>query len=391
MFKKSKKITAAELLTEEAISESQIVQFSEDGKIDDHEVQMAQNLYSFLSNSSERLSNSDKEQIRNKISRSVKTVALRRELLRWSVAATILFVSVLTSVLYFGTDPTSEIVNFAQSTPDIKVKAEKNTRIILHNGEEVTISKTQSQIRYDAKGENILIDSEQKIVQKMIDTKAIFNTVLVPFGKRTQITLSEGTKVWLNSGSKLVYPAHFAESRREVYIEGEAVFEVTHLKEQPFIVRTKGYDIKVLGTVFNVSAYSDDHVSRIILEHGKIELVSGGGSLLSHKKFEISPGTMAVFDCTEKTFEQQQVNPQKYLSWREGYLIFESEKLENIVKKLSRYYNIEMVVADNNLKCEKFSGYLDLKNSPEEVLSVICETTALSFSIVQNKIIINPK
>ena len=208
---------------------------------------------------------------------------------------------------------------------------------------------------------------------------------------RTQITLSEGTKIWLNSGSKLIFPAVFAQNKREVFIEGEAVFDVTHMKDKPFVVSTKDYSIKVLGTVFNVSVYSDDKYSRIVLEKGKIELICSKTSIFAQEKLEISPGSMAVFDRNQKTFEQQQVNPQKYLSWREGYLIFNSEKLENILKKLGRYYNIEMIISDNQLKNETFSGYLDLKNSPEEVLAVINETTSFSFSNDHGRIIINPK
>ncbi len=389
MERKLQKLRAEELLTEENFSTDFLSGQARDGIVDENENRIAQEIYSFLHTSSEGLSDSDKEQTKIKIRSSVRNLSRKRELLRWSVAATILFAAVLTSVEYFSNRSVPGIISFAQSITDIK--AEKNTRIILQNGEEVTISKTQSQIRYDTKGENIVIDSEQKIVQKMNDTKAIFNTVLVPYGKRTQITLSEGTKVWLNSGSKLVYPALFSGNRREVYIEGEAVFDVTHMQDKPFVVSTKGYDIKVLGTVFNVSAYSDDNFSRTVLEQGKIELIYRGTTFLSQERLEISPGTMAIFDCTQKTFEQQQVNPRKYLSWREGYLIFESEKLENIVKKLGRYYNMELVVSDNHLKNETFSGYLDLKNSPEEVLSIIGETTSFSFSINEDKIFINPK
>ena len=320
MERKLQKLRAEELLTEENFSTDFLSGQARDGIVDENENRIAQEIYSFLHTSSEGLSDSDKEQTKIKIRSSVRNLSRKRELLRWSVAATILFAAVLTSVEYFSNRSVPGIISFAQSITDIK--AEKNTRIILQNGEEVTISKTQSQIRYDTKGENIVIDSEQKIVQKMNDTKAIFNTVLVPYGKRTQITLSEGTKVWLNSGSKLVYPALFSGNRREVYIEGEAVFDVTHMQDKPFVVSTKGYDIKVLGTVFNVSAYSDDNFSRTVLEQGKIELIYRGTTFLSQERLEISPGTMAIFDCTQKTFEQQQVNPRKYLSWREGYLIF---------------------------------------------------------------------
>ena len=106
---------------------------------------------------------------------------------------------------------------------------------------------------------------------------------------------------------------------------------------------------------------------------------------------EINPGTMAVYDRNHKTFEERKVNTRKYLSWRDGYLVFNSEKLETILIKLGRYYNIEMVITNDQLKAETFSGLLDLRNSPEEVLAIINETTSLSFSISNGKIFINPK
>ena len=296
--------------------------------------------------------------------------------------------AVLTSVIY-NLNTSSEIITFAQKIE--KTKAGNSTRIILQNGEEIQVDKTQSQINYDSKGENITINSDQKITQKIQDKTSDYNTIIVPYGKRSQITLPEGTKVWLNSGSKMVYPAVFAQNKREVYIDGEAIFEVTHMASKPFVVSTREFEINVLGTVFDVSAYSDDKYSSTVLERGKIELFCRGTSLLSRKKQILLPGTMAVFDPDQHQFEQQKVNPQKYLSWREGYLILNSEKLENILKKLARYYNIEMVITDNKLKNETFSGYLDLKNSPEEVLSIINETNSLSYTVNSEKIFINPK
>ncbi len=388
MLKKTK-LRAEDLLAEENFSEELLLQNAKEGNIDENEILIARKIYSFLHNSSDSLTDTEKEQTKNQIRTSVRRLSMKRYHLIWSVAATILLAAIVTYVGYFWINSKPEIVNFAQTQPQIK--AENNTRIILQNGEEVQIDKTQSQIRYDAKGENILIDSEQKVVQKTGDTKEVFNTVIVPYGKRTQITLAEGTKVWLNSGSKLVYPAVFVGNKREVYIEGEAVFDVVYQKEKPFVVSTKDFDIKVLGTVFNICAYADDQYSSAVLEQGKIELICGGSSILFREKLEILPGTMAVFDRKQKTIEQKPVNTQKYLSWRAGYLIFNSEKLENILRKLGRYYNIEMVVNDNNLKNETFSGYLEMKNTPEEVLMVINETTLFSFTTEQGKMIINPK
>ena len=383
------KIRAEELLAKENFSEELISQNANDVAADENENRIARNMYSFLRSSVESLTILEKEQTKNRIRFSVRNLSRKRLLVRLAIAASILLVAILTSVGYFRMNSDMEIANFAETLNHIK--AENNTRILLQNGEEVQIDKTQSQIKYDAKGENILINSEKKVVQKIDKVKAVYNTVIVPYGKRAQITLSEGTKVWLNSGSKLVFPAVFAQNKREVFIEGEAIFDVTHMKDKPFVVSTNDFGIKVLGTVFNVSVYSDDKYSRIVLEKGKIELIGRETSIFAQEKLEISPGTMAIFDRNQKTFEQEQVNPQKYLSWREGYLIFNSEKLESILKKLGRYYNIEMIISDNQLKYETFSGYLDLKSSPEEVLAVINETTSFSFSNNQGRIIINPK
>jgi len=388
-MEKKSKIRAEELLAAENFSDELLFQNEKGGNVDKNETRIVRKIYSFLRNSNAELTHSEKEKTKNQIRFSIRKLTIRRLMVRWSVAATLLMAAVLTSIVYYRINSTTEIVQFAKTLD--KIKAGNSTRIILRNGEEVQIDKKVSQIKYDVKGENIVIDSEQKIVQKMNDKIAVYNTVIVPNGKRTQITLSEGTKVWLNSGSKLVYPAIFAENKREVYIDGEAVFDVTHMSDRPFIVSTKDFDIKVLGTVFNVSAYSDDENSSAVLEHGKIELVYVGASILSKEKIVICPGTMAVFDHNQKTFAQQKVNPQKYLSWREGYLTLNSEKLSDILRKLSRYYNIEMVIMDESLKNQTFSGNLDLKNSPEEVLSVINESTSLSFSTDHEKIFIYPK
>ena len=388
MFRRSK-TRAEDILAKEDFTEEYLSQNLNDGIIGENESRIAQKLYVFLRSAGRGMSNSDKEQTKNQIRSSVRKFYFRKQLVRWSVAASILLAAIFTSIGYFRINSNTEIVHFAQNLSDIKV--ENSTRIILQNGEEVRIEKKLSQIKYDEKGENILIDSDQNIVQKTDNTNSAFNTVIVPYGKRTQITLSEGTIIWLNSGSKLIYPVVFAKNKREVYIEGEAVFDVKHMNDKPFVVSTKDFDIKVLGTVFNVSAYSDDKNSSAVLAQGKIELSYTGASILSKEKLEISPGSMAIFDHNQRTFEKKQVNPQMFLSWRDGYLTLNREKLENILKKLSRYYNIEMVITDNQLKNETFSGFLDLKNSSEEVLSVINETTPLNYSIDHEKIFINPK
>ena len=389
MLKNSRK-RVEDILAEENYSEELLSPNGINETIDKNEMGMANEIYSFLNSQGTNLANSEKEQIKNKIKHSIKQLSFKRRIIRWSIAAAVLICAIFTSISYYGANNATDILRYAQTLKHITTG--NKTQLILQNGQLVEIGSKQSQISYNNKGVKIVIDSKQEVIQKgTTDIEKIFNTLIVPFGKRAQITLSEGTKIWVNSGSKLVYPTSFAENKREIYLEGEAIFDIVHMDDKPFIVRTKDFDIKDIGTIFNVSVYSDDPFSSTMLEQGKIELIYPGKSFLSHETLDITPGTLAVFDHIQRNFKQSKVNPAKYTSWREGYLIFESEKLENILTKLGRYYNMEMVITDTQLKNEKFSGLLDLKNSPEEVLAIINETTSLSYTINHNKIFINPK
>lgn len=389
-MKKEKKINPEDLLIEDKISKERFTRLLDQGEdIDNNEIQIAQRIYSFLSSSPGSFPIAEKNRTKNQIRVSVRKLKLVQQIKRWSVAAAVLIICCVAGVWYFQLNPKPEIIDFAQTV--IESKPGSDTRLVLHDGQEVRISKEHSQIIYTQNGENITIGADQKVDQKIPDQKTAFNTVIVPYGKRTQISLSDGTKVWLNSGSKLIYPAVFTENKREVYIDGEAVFEVSPSEKKPFQVITHDFNIKVLGTVFNVSAYTDDQYSSAVLEKGKVELHYRGASRLSNGKLVISPGTRAVFDPEQKSFQQQRVNPANFMSWREGFLIFESEKLSVILKKMGRYYNVEVLIQSEQLGNETFSGNLDLKNTPEEVLKVIAETTPFIYSYENENLVITPK
>jgi len=278
----------------------------------------------------------------------------------------------------------SELVETLQiSEPD------SATQLILQDGSQVLIAEEESKIVYDQKGENIVIDSVKNITQNVEEKKPAFNTLVVPYGKRTQITLADGSKVWLNSGTKLVYPATITAGKREVYVDGEAIFDVTHMDGKPFYVKTKDFEIKVLGTVFNVSTYREDENTSAVLAEGKIEITSNNNTLLRSEKKTISPGTRVVFDKQNETFQTYQVNTDNFLSWRDGYLILEKEQLKNILKKISRYYNVEIDLQNPQIGEETFSGNLNLRKTPEEVLDIIAETTSINITKENSKLIIN--
>lgn len=261
-----------------------------------------------------------------------------------------------------------------------------NTRIVLSGEKEIQIESQESKIEYSGSGTEIRIDASQKLEQQVSGAND-FNTILVPFGKRSRITLSDNSVVWLNSGSKLIYPARFADEKREVYLDGEAMFEVSHDEKHPFFVLTRNLDVQVLGTVFNLCAYSDENTVSTVLESGSVELRYDNRVLLGAKKEMMVPGMLAVYNPLEESITQTKVNTRDYTSWKDGFVVLDKNSLGSIAKRLSRYYNVSIVFEDPKLSKETFSGYLDLKNSAVQVLEIISEI--VDIEIVQKEQLIS--
>src|SRR5690606_32526777 len=171
----------------------------------------------------------------------------------------------------------------------------KNIQLILNNKQGIEIADSNSTISYSNSGDEVTIGTSQSITQD--HNNSVFNTLIVPYGKRSEISLSDGSKVWLNSGSKLIFPATFEGKNRIVYLEGEGIFKVTHNKSQPFIVKTGNHNIEVLGTLFNVTNYTDENTVSTVLKSGSVQLNFKSNSFLnSDGSIKITPGTLAVYN-----------------------------------------------------------------------------------------------
>ncbi len=382
-FNKAENILADESLFEKLKSGESAEALSQNKK----EALFAKKMYKAIKNNSTKLSDNEKSLLKRSIKASVKTYRARRILFSVSAVAAVVIALVLTSVLYMQDFTPSGIGEYAENAGRVPISG--NTLLILQDAKEVQIDTKESRIEYLNEGGKIKIDTDKEIDQVVDEKEVAYNTIIVPYGKRTQVTLSDNSKIWLNSGSKLVFPATFSSSRREVFLEGEALFEIAHNANQPFYVLVRDIEIKVLGTVFNVSAYNDDKYTSTVLENGSIELKYKSNALLRHSRLQITPGTLAIYDPVKKVIQQQKVDTKYYTSWREGIFIFESEPLENITKKLSRYYNVKITIKDRQLSKETFSGSLDLKNSAMQVLQVIGETSDFKLTEVEGEIIIN--
>ncbi|MBL7965949.1 MAG: FecR domain-containing protein [Prolixibacteraceae bacterium] len=375
---------AEDILTDENLVEELKQDEILSGKATEKELVLARQIAKAVNHEKVQLGAKQKAKLGQRVSDSIETYKRRKLIVKFSYAAVLILI-VGISVL-FRSYSDSDIRRFALKNNFGPVSG--NTRLFLSGEKEVQINSNESKIEYQGEGNEVRIDATQDIRQNVDNDETVMNTVIVPYGKRAQITLADNSKIWLNSGSKLIYPARFASDKREVYLEGEAIFEVSHNKKHPFIVITSGLDVKVLGTVFNVSSYRDDQTTSTILESGSVELSYKSNSVFGRSKELMVPGMLAIYDPQNGNVSQSKVNTRHYTSWREGYFVFEKQPLGGILKKISRYYNVSVRLSDEELGKETFSGNLDLKNSPDQVLKIIAELINAKVENIDNQIVI---
>lgn len=360
---------AEDILSDDSLSESLINGEIQQNEFQEEELFLAGRIHQTVSANRILFGSDQKNLLDQRIIDSINRSKRNRTFAWIGSAASILVIIGLT--LFFQINNQSDISNFA-ATISVKPDTEY-TQLMLSKEKIVQISAQESKIAYSGNGKQVNIEAQEKVEQAIDADVVSYNTVIVPYGKRTQITLSDNSTIWLNSGSKLIYPVRFADNKREVFLDGEAVFEVTPDKTQPFHVVTRDMEIKVLGTVFDLCAYTDDSTVNTVLERGSVELNYKRGSLFGSTKEKMVPGMLAVYDLADETLVQKNVNTKDYTSWRYGYLVMEKKSLGSIAKKLSRYYNVSIEIESPELADETFSGYLDLRNSATQVLSLISE------------------
>lgn len=334
------------------------------------------------------LTQEEKDTLKKRITHSI--FSYKRKLrIRYAIAASlILFLSIGLFLHYNESSIPTPIDNeeYTSILQNLSADTLKNVTLVLNENQNIDIKDENSSISYSSTGEKIKIGNSQIVDD---NTSVAMNTLIVPYGKRTKVQLSDGSIVWLNSGSKLAYPASFNTNKRKVYLEGEAIFEVAHDKSHPFLVIAKDFEIEVLGTVFNVSNYADDPSINTVLKNGSVKIQYKGNSI-NDQSLIIKPGTLASYSKDSRNISTVAVDVDKYFSWRDGIIIFKNDDLKNIMKQLSRYYNASIEIKNKQLENQTFSGSLDLKETVEQVLNVIKETSGFKFEkTTNNQFIIN--
>lgn len=309
----------------------------------------------------------------------------RKRKIRIARYAALFMLPILGSGLYFLLKDFHSTSPQAEQTLAKILPGDKKAVLYTSNGNSLVLSgDTLSLIEMN--GTQISSQKNKGIVYSPPTADAvteIYNTLVIPPKGEYNVTLSDGTQIWLNSSSSLEYPVLFADSIRKVYLKGEAFFVVTEDKEKPFIVETKDYSIKVLGTTFNVMDYDDDNYSHATLATGKIEITHGDKSQI------LIPGEQALLKDGKLSIKK--VDPNYYTTWMNDRFHFDSECLENIMKKLSRWYDVQVIFKDEEAKQYHFEGSVPKYSSIKEVCNIIELTTHVRFELEKNKIIVKIK
>lgn len=254
--------------------------------------------------------------------------------------------------------------------------------LILPEGESIALNKTESSLDYTNPG-NVLVNNETKLLSRNKAEKLLSNQVIIPYGNKSKITLSDSTVVWLNAGSRLIFPSEFSGKRREVLLFGEAFFDVTRNEEMPFIVKTSSIEVKVLGTEFNVSAYPEDNTVQTVLKEGSVSIRRNNSGIFE-SDIVLKPNQMALFNKNAQNSKVYDVDASYYTIWVKGLLSFDNQDFSRIIKKIERYYNIQIRYTDPLVGLQKISGKLDLNKDLEEVFEYLSKVSSTEIRKIDN-------
>lgn len=305
-------------------------------------------------------------------------------LLKWSAVAAVLLIFAAVTILYLDRPHTGQIPIAAKPKPILSPGGNKAVLTLADGSAIVLDSARNGQIAIQGKTDIEKTDGRLTYKGAATATEILYNTITTPRGGQYALTLADGTKVWLNAASSLRYPTAFAGSSRSVELTGEAYFEVTGDVSRPFRVRLNGMDVQVLGTRFNIKGYPDDVSIKTTLVEGAVRLSApaAGEALLK-------PGQQGVWSQEQSRFLVQTVNADMATAWIKGYFAFDNESINDIMKDIARWYNVDVEFRDNTIK-RNFGGTISRYQYAEDVLEMLQLTGSIHFRVKDKKIIVMP-
>lgn len=313
------------------------------------------------------------------VSRSIREEKTKKLSLRWVAryaAVIIVLVGSISVLKYFIETELNDTIAETHVT-DLSPGNAK-ALLILSDGQEIKLDSYPDSCIHTQDGvllinnDNIIHYTEQQDAPSKPNVE--WHTIKIPRGGEYILSLGDGTRVWLNSDTEIRYPVKFPAEKREVFLIGEAYFDVQQDIDKPFVVNTKGMDVKVLGTSFNVMAYPDEKSVHTTLVEGLVEVLS-----LEEEAIRIYPGQQAILD--KDGLYVNEVNTKLFTSWKDGKFTFKSEPLESVTRKLARWYNVDFVFLDSSIKNRCFTGYVPRYENVRNVFEMLEYTSNVEFII----------
>jgi len=319
---------------------------------------------------------------------------------KWTAAAAI--VVMLGAVLYYFTDTSVLDHQSTALTAQHDIKPGGNKAFLtLSDGRRIALDDASNGKIAEQAGVTISKTANGQLMYQVSDsakppTRAGFNTIETPKGGQYQVNLPDGTKVWLNAGSSLRYPAQFALNKRRVELKGEAYFEVAkrtikgngQTKRLPFIVKTNSQEVEVLGTHFNINSYPDEDYTRTTLLEGSVAVhpLSATSNRVATANQILKPGEQSTLKG--ESIKVATVDTEQVLAWKEGFFMLDDENLQSIMHKVARWYDVEVDFKDNSLKTKSFSGTVSRFSNVSQLLKKIELTGSVHFKIEERRIVV---
>jgi hypothetical protein len=259
-------------------------------------------------------------------------------------------------LLSIGISSYKNTISVPKSNPvinsnDITLQLANGEIQVISEGKKSEVTDADGQVVGTQNGNKIAYDTETSI------EKLVYNTLKIPNGKRFELQLSDGTVVHLNSGTTLKYPVKFiAGENRQVFLDGEAFFDVAKDKKHPFIVNADQLNVRVLGTHFNVSSYPEDDLTDVVLVEGSVGMYTTHEEFNADKNTILTPGYKGSFNRNNSHINTKEVNTDLYIAWMNGGQMFRDMSFSSICKKLERHYDVTIIIKNNKLANEKFNA-----------------------------------
>lgn len=282
--------------------------------------------------------------------------------------------------LYFFKTPSADPIKAPQQYSNDVPAGSNKAYLTLASGKKILLTSATNGMLAEEGGVKITKTADGQLVYTIADegkkSTGKYNRIETPIGGQYELQLPDGTRVWLNAASSLKYPASFyALKQRSVELIGEAYFEVAKDKTKPFLVKSKGQEVEVLGTHFDVNAYPDEQSIKTTLMEGSVKL---------NGQLTLKPGEQSVL--SDGKFNVKEVNAIDAADWKNGEFVFNNESLTSIMKKVARWYGVEIVYTNDLGKVPTFSGSVSRSENISSVLNMLAETSNVRFAIAGKQI-----